>query len=408
MTMTIHTQILLLAFAIAAVMGAVANKTNFCTMGAVSDWVNMGDRGRLRAWLFAMTVALIGVLALEATGVVTLGTATFPPYRTPNFSWLRYLLGGFLFGVGMTLGSGCGNKTLVRIGAGNLKSLVLLVAFAAPASYMMLWGSIGDAGFFDRVFNSWIQPTAINLQKYGIETQELGAIVGGLVGVKDVARAHLIVGAVVALLMLVFIFRSEKFRSSPDNVLGGAAIGLAVVAGWWITGGPLGREWLDWSQLEAEAPIRVAVQSYTYISPMGDTARYVTNPKNLLLINFGIMALVGVIVGSFLYSIITRRFRVEWFANFTDFLAHAIGGILMGTGGVLAMGCTIGQGVTGVSTLALGSILAVISIVFGSALTMKVQYYLLDERGFIHALRHALADMKLLPLSSASIQSGTN
>jgi len=397
MEMTIHSEILLLVFGIAVVMGAVANKTSFCTMGAVSDWVNMGDRGRLRAWLFAMAVALIGVLALEATGAVNLGTATFPPYRTPNFSWLRYLLGGLLFGIGMTLGSGCGNKTFVRIGAGNLKSLVLLVAFAAPASYLMLWGSIGDAGLFDRVFNSWIQPTAINLQRYGIESQGLGAIVGGLAGVKDVARAHLIVGAVVALLLLVFIFRSGEFRGSLDNVLGGAVIGLAVVAGWWITGGPLGREWLDWAQLEAEAPSRVAVQSYTFISPMGDTARFVMNPKNLLLVNFGVMALIGVIVGSFLYAVVTRSFRVEWFANFRDFLVHAAGGILMGTGGVLAMGCTIGQGVTGVSTLAAGSILAVASIVFGSALTMKVQYYLLDDIGFARALRHALADMKLMP-----------
>jgi uncharacterized protein len=397
MEMTIHTQILLLVFGIAMVMGAVANRTNFCTMGAVSDWVNMGDRGRLRAWLFAMAVALIGVLALEASGVVTLGTATFPPYRTPNFSWLRYLLGGILFGIGMTLGSGCGNKTFVRIGAGNLKSLVLLVVFAAPASYLMLWGSIGDAGFFDRVFNSWIQPTAINLQKFGVESQGLGAIVAGLTGVKDVAGAHLMTGGGVALLLLVFIFRSGEFRGSPDNILGGATIGLAVVAGWWITGGSLGKEWLDWAQLEAEAPSRVAVQSYTFISPMGDAARYLMSPGNLMLVNFGVMALAGVIAGSFLYAIITRSFRVEWFANLGDFLAHAVGGVLMGIGGVLAMGCTIGQGVTGVSTLAAGSVLAVASIVFGSALTMKVQYYLLDEMGFVRALRHALADMKLMP-----------
>ncbi|MGZ9081523.1 MAG: YeeE/YedE thiosulfate transporter family protein, partial [Rhodoplanes sp.] len=165
----------------------------------------------------------------------------------------------------------------------------------------------------------------------------------------------------------------------------------------WITGGSLGREWLDWAQLEVEAPTRVAVQSYTFISPMGDTARYLMSPKNLLLLNFGVMALVGVIVGSFLYAVVTRSFRVEWFANFRDFLAHAVGGILLGIGGVLAMGCTIGQGVTGLSTLALGSILALISIVFGSALTMKVQYHLLDEMDFVRALRHALADMKLMP-----------
>ena len=401
MELTPHSQILLLVFGIAMVMGAVANRTNFCTMGAVSDWVNMGDRGRLRAWLLAMAVALVGVLALEASGVVALGTATFPPYRTPNFSWLRYLLGGVLFGIGMTLGSGCGNKTFVRIGAGNLKSLVLLVAFAAPASYLMLWGSIGDAGFFDRAFNSWIQPTAINLQRFGIESQGLGAIVAGVAGIKDVARAHLIVGAVVAVLLLAFIFRSGEFRGSPDNLLGGATIGLAVVAGWWITGGSLGKEWLDWAQLEAEAPTRVAVQSYTFISPMGDTARLVMDPRNLLLVNFGVMALAGVIAGSFLYAVATRSFRIEWFASFRDFLAHAIGGILMGTGGVLAMGCTIGQGVTGVSTLAAGSIVAVASIVFGSALTMKVQYHLLDDIGFARALRQALADMKLMPRPQA-------
>ena len=402
MEFTIHTQILMLVFGIAAVMGAVANKTNFCTMGAVSDWVNMSDTGRIRAWLLAIAVALAGLLLLEATGIVALPSDTFPPYRTANFSWLRYVLGGFLFGIGMTLGSGCGNKTFVRIGGGNLKSLVLLVLFAAPAAYLMLWGSIGEQGFFDTVFNSWIQPTAISLQNHGIQSQELGGIVGGILGMQDTAALHLIVGALAVLALLAFIFKSGEFRSNFDNILGGAVIGLAVVAGWWISGGSLGKEWLDWAQLEPEAPSRVAVQSYTFISPMGDAARYALQPKNLLLVNFGIMALVGVIAGSFLYSILTRKFHIEWFANFKDFLAHAAGGVLMGTGGVLSMGCTIGQGVTGVSTLALGSIFTLIAIVFGSALTMKVQYYLLDEKGFACALHHGLADMKLMPKPKAA------
>ena len=397
MELTIHTQILLSVFAIAVVMGAVANKTNFCTMGAVSDVVNIGDTGRMRAWLLAATVALIGVLILEATSAVKLPGDTFPPYRTANFAWLRYLLGGVMFGIGMTLGSGCGNKTFIRIGGGNLKSLVLLVFFAAPAAYMMLWGSIGEKGFFDTLFNSWIQPTAISLQNYGIQSQELGAIIGGLFGLKDVAMLHLVIGAIVAALLLAYIFKSADFRASFDNILGGTVVGLAVVAGWWITGGALGREWIDWAAFEPSAPSRVAVQSYTFISPMGDGMRYALSPKNTALINFGVMALAGVIVGSFLYSLLARKFRIEWFVNFKDFLAHAIGGILMGIGGVLSMGCTIGQGVTGVSTLALGSMITFGAIVFGSALTMKVQYYLLDEKGFFQALRHGLADLKLLP-----------
>ncbi|HTY98450.1 MAG TPA: YeeE/YedE thiosulfate transporter family protein, partial [Rhodocyclaceae bacterium] len=126
MELNIHQQVLGTVFAVAAVMGAVVNRTNFCTMGAVSDWVNMGDSGRLRSWLLAIAVATGGLLLLEILGKAQLGEGTFPPYRTANFAWLRYLVGGALFGVGMTLGSGCGNKTLVRIGGGNLKSLVVL------------------------------------------------------------------------------------------------------------------------------------------------------------------------------------------------------------------------------------------------------------------------------------------
>jgi len=404
MEFNLHWQILTVVFGIAVVMGAVANKTNFCTMGAVSDLVNIGDSGRMRAWLLAMTVALLGVLGLEAAGIVTLPGDTFPPYRTANFAWLRYVLGGLLFGIGMTLGSGCGNKTFVRIGGGNLKSLVLLAFFAAPAAYWMLWGEIGGQGFFTLFFDSWLQPTVIGLQNYGIQSQELGGIVGGLLGMENTATLHLVLGAAIALALLWFIFKSADFRASRDNILGGLVIGLAVVAGWWLTGGSLGQAWkefVDFNLVE-NPPSRVAVQSYTFISPMGDSARYVLNPGNLALVNFGVMALAGVIVGSFLYAVASRKFRIEWFVNFKDFLAHAVGGVLMGVGGVLSMGCTIGQGVTGISTLALGSVLTFAFIVFGSALTMKVQYYMLDEKGFLGALRYGLSDLKLMPKPKAA------
>ena len=110
-------------FVIALLMGAIVNKTNFCTMGAVSDWVNIGDRGRFRAWLLAIAVALLGVTVLEAAGLVNV-TSAFPPYRGPQLIWAENLLGGMLFGIGMTLASGCGNKCLVRIGGGNLKSII--------------------------------------------------------------------------------------------------------------------------------------------------------------------------------------------------------------------------------------------------------------------------------------------
>ncbi|MBX9812952.1 MAG: YeeE/YedE family protein [Burkholderiales bacterium] len=369
MEFTIHNQILLAVFVIAAVMGAVANKTNFCTMGAVSDWVNIGDTGRMRAWVFAMTVALIGVIALEAGGAVNLSGETFPPYRTANFAWLRYLVGGLMFGIGMTLGSGCGNKTLVRVGSGNLKSLTVL-AIAMIFSYLMLW-----TPFYEKLFHPWIAATTINLAQHGVPTQEVGSVLSGMFGMQPSRTLNFSVAVVVALGMLAFVLKSSDFRGSFDNILGGAVIGLAVVAGWYLTGGVMGQAWKEYAEMATDIPSRVQVQSFTFISPMGDTARYLLQPAKLSLINFGVMALAGVIAGSLIYALATKSFRIEWFASVRDFVNHAAGGVLMGVGGVLSMGCTVGQAITGVSTLAIGSILTFLAIVIGAAGTMKYQYW---------------------------------
>lgn len=393
----ISQQILLLAFVVAAIMGGVVNKTNFCTMGAVSDWVNMGDTGRMRAWLFAMAVAILGVLVFESTGVADLrlaGSDAIPPYRTPSFAWLRYILGGVLFGIGMTLGSGCGNKTLVRIGGGNIKAVVVL-AMIAIFAYLMT-----KTNFYGVVFHTWISATTIDLASRGFQSQELGAVAAGLLGLESSRTVYMALAALIGVALLVVAFKSQDFRSRFDNILGGAAVGLAVVAGWYVTAGPMGEAWKEAAIFMDNPPAGVAQQSYTFINPAGETLAYLMSPGNLGLITFGVMAVAGVIFGSFVYALVSRKFRIEWFASFSDFTTHVIGGILMGVGGVLSMGCTIGQGVTGVSTLALGSFLTFGAIVFGSALTMKVQYYRMvyeGEASFPAALLSALVDMRLLP-----------
>ena len=369
MELNVHHQVLLAVFAVAVIMGAVVNKTHFCTMGAVSDWVNIGDTGRMRAWVFAMAVALLGVIALEFTGTINLSGETFPPYRTANFVWPRYLLGGLLFGVGMVLASGCGNKTLVRVGSGNLKSLVVLLIGMA-ASYLMLWSPL-----FEKAFLPWLQPATLNLAKYGMPTQHAGDVISGLLGQLPSKANNIAVALMFAMALLMFVFKSKDFRSSRDNLLGGATVGLAIVAGWYLTGGPLGQSWRDYAEMATDIPSRVQVQSYTFVSPMGDTVRYLLDPLKLSLINFGVVALAGVIVGSFLYAVATRNFRIEWFASTSDFVNHAIGGTLMGIGGVLAMGCTVGQAITGMSTLAIGSMLTFIAIVAGATAVMKFQYW---------------------------------
>jgi uncharacterized membrane protein YedE/YeeE len=357
---TIHNQVLLIVFGLAMALGIIANKTNFCTMGAVSDWINMDDTGRLRAWLLAAAVALLGVVILEASGKATIGNMSFPPYRTPNFAWLRYLLGGLLFGIGMTLASGCGNKTLVRIGGGNLKSLVVL-GIAAACAYAMLWTSL-----YNDVFGKLIGATTIDLAARGFQSQTLGELTG---------IGNTVAGSIVAFGIIGFAYASREFRENRDNQLAGILIGLIVLGGWYVTGSAMGAEWKEFADFADTKPLRVETQSFTFISPMGDIARYAMNPRDLSLINFGIVALFGVIVGSFIWALISKGFRIEWFVSGGDFANHAIGAVLMGIGGVLSMGCTIGQGITGLSTLALGSFLTLSAIVAGAAATMKYQYW---------------------------------
>ncbi|MFA6311839.1 MAG: YeeE/YedE family protein [Sterolibacterium sp.] len=368
MEWNVHQQMLLAVFAIAAAMGALVSKTNFCTMGAVSDWVNMEDTGRMRSWLLAIGLAIGGLLLLEMAGQVQIPDNTFPPYRTANFAWLRYVLGGALFGVGMTLASGCGNKTLVRIGGGNLKSLVVL-AIACAMAYLMLW-----TDFYANAFDSWMSPLAVNLSKLGIKNQELGSVLGGILGIQDTTSLHRLLAAGISLGFIAFAFSSRDFRGNSDLIIGGAAVGLAVVAGWYATGGGMGQAWREFAEMADTPPSRVQVQSLTFISPMGDLVHYLVDGRDAALINFGIMALLGVIAGSLVFAVATRRFAFEWFPDLKDFGFHAVGGILMGVGGVLSMGCTIGQGVTGFSTLALGSMLTFLAIVGGAAATMKLQY----------------------------------
>src|SRR5512134_2158559 len=373
MQITVHVELLAAVFAVALIIGAVTSKTNFCAMGAVSDWINIGDTGRMRAWVFSMAVALTGVIVLEAGGVASLSGDTFPPYRTANFAWIRYLLGGFMFGVGMTLASGCGNRTLVRIGGGNLKSLVVLAIFATCA-YLMLWTPL-----YEKAFLPWVAATTVNLQAHGVANQELGTVLAGMFGMGRSQALNLIVAVAVAAGMVLFCFRSADFRNERDHILGGTVVGLAIVFGWWLTGSSIGREWREFADMASIVPSRVQVQSYTFVAPMGDTLRYLFDPANFSLINFGVAAVAGVILGSSLWAIFAGQFRIEWFASWSDFGNHATGAVLMGIGGVLSMGCTFGQAITGISTLAIGSILTFLAIVIGAAGTMKYQYWRIEK-----------------------------
>jgi uncharacterized membrane protein YedE/YeeE len=368
-------QIALLALLVGMVFGAVTSKTNFCTMGAVSDWVNIGSKDRLRAWFLAIGIAMLASQTMHATGVINISDAF---YLTPNFGWLGYLLGGFLFGIGMTLASGCGQRTLARVGSGNLKSLVVLTILGLTA-YMTMRGLL--ALFRVNV----IEVSNINLAKSDIVDQGMGTLVAAATGLENIARVNLVLAILLGGGLIIFAFASKTFRGSFDNVLAGITIGLLIPAGWYITGV------VGFDDFE---PMRF--ESLTFIGPTGESLMYLMTFTGSV-INFGIAAVFGVILGSFLYAILSGRFHVETFTDHADMVRHIVGAVLMGFGGVLALGCTIGQGITGMSTLATGSLMALISIIFGCALTLKVEYYRLDDMTFFGALRQSLGDMRLLP-----------
>jgi uncharacterized protein len=349
------------AFALAFVFGAVGNKTHFCTMGAVSDVVNMGDWNRMRMWLLAIAVATAGASALQLAGLVDLSKTI---YTAPRFTWLSYVLGGLLFGIGMTLGSGCGSRTLIRVGTGNLKSLVVAIVLAITA-YMTLKGILGV-----------LRVAAIDSVGATLAGgQDLPSLIAPAFGL-DKKIALEVLGLGLALGLFVFVFKAREFRTF-DNVLGGVVVGLVVVGGWYLSG-QVGYLAEDPATLEEKflATNSGRMESLSFVAPQAYLLELLMlwSDKSRVM-TFGIAAVIGMFAGSLAWSLATRSFRLESFRDAEDLINHLVGGVLMGFGGVLALGCTIGQGISGLSTLALGSFLAFFSIIAGAALTMKLQYW---------------------------------
>jgi uncharacterized membrane protein YedE/YeeE len=351
-------------FFLAVIFGAVGSKSNFCTMGAVSDIVNMGDWGRMRMWLLAIAIAIIGAHALQAAGLVDLSKSI---YTSPNFTWLSFIVGGFLFGFGMTLGSGCGSKTLIRLGGGNLKSLVVYV-FLAISAYMTLRGLFGQF----RV--SVLQPVAVNFEAWGLRGQDLPSLLNP--DGTDIKRFRLLLAGAVAAVMLLFVFKDREFRANANFIFGGVVVGLLIAAGWYVTGHLGYKENPDTLEMTFFGTNTRAAESFSFVAPLAYTLELLMlwTDKSLAP-TFGIMAAAGVVVGSFAHARFSGSFRWESFANVEDLANHIVGGVLMGFGGVTALGCTVGQGISGFSTLALGSILTFFAIIAGSAAAMKYQYW---------------------------------
>ncbi len=362
----IATRVLWATFALSMVFGAISQRTHFCTMGAVSDIVNMGDWTRMRMWVLAMAVAMLGFNAMVALGWLEAGDSI---YASPRLRWLSALVGGLLFGFGMVLGSGCGSKTLVRVGGGSLKSLVVFVVMGL-AAFATLRGITAVA----RV--ATVDAVALQVPA----GQDLPSLLSATTGASTPALA-LAFGSVIAGAMLVWVLRRPEGRSA-DVLLAGIGIGAVVAGVWWVSG-RLGHVAEDPNTLQEAylATNSQRMESLTFVAPLAytlDWLLYYSDKSKVLTI--GIVSTFGVVAGSALVALATRAFRWEGFRNAEDTANHLVGAVLMGVGGVTALGCTIGQGLSGLSTLAIGSFIALASIIAGAVAALRYQMWRVDRQ----------------------------
>ncbi|RXH19953.1 YeeE/YedE family protein [Bradyrhizobium guangzhouense] len=342
MTMETTQLVILAGLTIGLVYGSVGLLSGFCLMSSMRGWLAEGDGRLVRSYALAIAVAIAASQFLAGNGLVDLGKSI---YLQQTFSAPVLFLGGLLFGYGMVLSNGCGSRALVLLGRGNLRSFVVVIVLAIAAQ-MTLKGLIAPARI------ALVQASQTN-----VGANSLPSMLATL-GMGEAVSRGLAATAIVAALIL-FAFADPAFRRSPGQIAAGAVMGVLVAGGWYVTG-----------YLGADDFNPVPVTSLTFIAPIADSLQYAMLSTGLTL-NFGIATVGGVFAGSLVTALVTGRFKLEGYSSPRHMLRSAGGAALMGIGGVMAFGCSIGQGLTGVSTLAVGSFIAVAGILLGTTAGLR-------------------------------------
>lgn len=315
------------------VLGLAARLGRFCTLAAIEDAIFAQDYLRLRMWGLAMAVAILGVWSLAALDLVDFSQSL---YHRLSLNPVVWVIGGVLFGIGMAFCGTCGYGTLARIGGGDLRALFTFLVLAISA-----YAAIAGPTALLRI--AVLNPLALSSSGSGLpRTVEQ---IGGAGSLMTTTVTWL-----VALALIAWCLSSAKFRQSTKHVFWAIAVGFAIVSGWWATG------WLGADPFEPQPLV-----SHTYSVPLGQTLIFVMTMSSTAL-TFGIAAVFGVVVGAFIGASIKREFRWEAPDDAHEMRRHLIGAVLMGTGGVYAGGCTIGQGLSGASVLAFSAPIVLVSV----------------------------------------------
>ncbi len=344
-------------FLIGGAFGALVARTNYCAMGGVTDLVLLGDGRRLRAWLLAALTAILGTQALAAADLLDF-TASI--YLSDTLNWMGHSVGGLIFGVGMVLAGGCVSRNLVRTGSGDVRALVVLAVIAVTALSAQS-GWLAD-----------LRRTIAEAQAVPLAPADSGAV--SLISAAfdmPPELTRLFVVLPIAAVLTLLVLRDPAFRASPNHIASGVGVGLLVVAGWAVT-----------SHFRDELSLVPArLTSLTFVGPLAGVLTWSSGGASIAWPGFAVASVAGTMLGAFAVSLSAGRFRFEGFADMADALRGVAGGAMMGLGGVMALGCTIGQGVSGLATLSTGALLTFLSMLAGARLGIAVLSWSIDSDG---------------------------
>jgi uncharacterized protein len=363
---SLGSQALLITLFITTILGIIMQKTSFCTLGAVSDGILMEDWSRMRQWCLAIGIAILGVALMSHLGWIDVSKSFYTGNRV---LYLSTVIGSTLFGIGMVLASGCGSKTLIRIGGGNLKSIVVFIVLGLVA-YMTMRGFLGimKANTIDKVslsLNTNQDLPSILSASFGIAKENLRSILALIIG-----------GAFIGFAVL------KKSFWNTENLLAGIGVGVGITAIWWVSG-HYAHLTEDPNTLQEAFLVTNSgrMESLSFVAPYAfalDWMMFTSDKSKVLTI--GIVAVIGMILGSAISSILSKNFRWESFRGVEDTANHLVGAALMGFGGVTAVGCTVGQGLSGLSTLALNSFIAFPGFILGAYIGLQYLQWRLSPK----------------------------
>ncbi|CAM8655599.1 Sulphur transport domain containing protein [Burkholderiales bacterium] len=338
-------------------VGALSQATRFCTLGAIADAHTMGNFLRLRMWMLAVAVAILLTQSLILAGLLN-DQASF--YTSSRLLLASHIVGGLLFGFGMTLASGCGSRMLIKMGEGSLKAVVVFLVMGL-AALMSIRGA-----------TALLRANTVDLVTITLPSpQDLPHLLSPQDDPSSLFRIGLT--ALIAFVLLVFaLWRGEIFQKAAHG-LGGLGIGILVALGWALTG------WFGYIPEHPEtlqaafvATNSKSPESLTFVGPLAFSLEYLlfTSDRSQA-ITFAIGTVIGLPIGAAASAVARGKFKWEGFQNTNDLSRHLIGASLMGIGGVTAMGCTFGHGLSGLSMLALGSLISILSIIAGAWMGLR-------------------------------------